>query len=484
MADMARTDYNWPILIAAYFIIQTISRTFIGSGLGLDEAEMMLTAQTLEWGYGPQPPLYSWIQHAVFALFGENIFALALVKNAFLCLTYLVLYRLLRSHYDKPSAGLATLAVLLLPQIAWESQRALSHSVLSTAMVIITLAAFSRLNQQRDSGSYLLFGVTIALGTLSKFNYLLLPIAILVAALTLPATRKSVLNPRLLLSFGVAAAILAMPIQWMINQQSKTLASVHKFQIGQQGSKLQAALEGFLDLTLASVSFLALLVAVLFILYLRYRNTNQITAEQPVLFQIMSRTAIAALLLTLIIVLASGTTNVKDRWLQPVLVFAAPTLVLWMLPKLSKLAWRRLLQTILVAALLISLLLPLHNLYGGRKKPSRRSAPFAGISAAIAEKYPDAETVFAQNNWLGGNLLHINENWRIEVTGSSPETLKGNVILVWQSSNPQVPKHMLAELKTQNRTIVSIDPATTVNLPYPAKPETIFSASFASVLVK
>lgn len=484
MADMTRTDYNWPILIAAYFIIQTLSRASFGSGLGLDEAEMMLTAQTLEWGYGPQPPLYSWIQHTGFALFGENIFALALVKNAFLCLTYLALYRLLRSHYDKHSAGLASLAVLLLPQIAWESQRALSHSVLSTAMVIITLAAFSRLNERRDIGSYLLFGTAIALGGLSKFNYLLMPVAILAAALTLPATRQSVLNPRLLLSFGVAAAILAKPIEWMISQQSKTLASVHKFKITLAGSRLQAALEGFLDLTLASVSFVALLIVVLVILYLRYRKQTESASDQPVLFQLMSRTVIAALLLTLVIVLASGTTNVKDRWLQPVLIFAAPTLVLWLLPRVSKLAWQRLSQVIFAAALLITLILPLHNIYGGKKKPSRRSAPFAELAAAINQKYPNAKTVFAQNKWVGGNLLHLNKNWQVAVVGNIPKTLKGEMVLVWQSENQKVPNQMLEELRKENRSIVSVDPATTLQLPYPTKPDVVLPAGFASILVK
>ena len=105
LANPTRVDYRWPLLFLAYFSLQILLRTAIGRGLGIDEAELMLTARTLEWGYGAQPPLYSWIQHGLFALFGETIFALALLKNSFLCLTYLALFSLLRSHYDREVAG-------------------------------------------------------------------------------------------------------------------------------------------------------------------------------------------------------------------------------------------------------------------------------------------------------------------------------------------------------------------------------------------
>ena len=132
--------------------------------------EVVSHVVSLEWGYGAQPPLYSWIQHGLFVLFGETIFALALVKNSFLCLTYLAMFHLLRNHYDRESAGLATLSLLLLPQIGWESQRALSHSVLATAMASLTLLLFFRLIATRNLWLYFLFGVAVALGILCKFN--------------------------------------------------------------------------------------------------------------------------------------------------------------------------------------------------------------------------------------------------------------------------------------------------------------------------
>ena len=43
-------------------------RIAFGTSLELDEAEARYFAQTLELGYGPQPPLYFWLLGAAYAL--------------------------------------------------------------------------------------------------------------------------------------------------------------------------------------------------------------------------------------------------------------------------------------------------------------------------------------------------------------------------------------------------------------------------------
>lgn len=479
-----RLDRNWYLVFAIYFIIQILLRTSLGGGLGLDEAEMLLTAQNLEWGYGPQPPLYSWIQHAIFALLGETIFALALVKNAFLCLTYSAMYRLLRCHYTKEIAGLTTLSLALLTQIAWESQRALSHTVLATAMSAITFLIFWQLNKSRSSWLYLLFGACIALGILSKFNYVFLPLAMLGAAISLPATRGTVLNPRILLSFGIAGAILAMPVRWMLTQPDKVLASTHKFKITQESSGLHTALQGTLDLAQASISFAAILIAIFALLYWRHGiKTTQPPDESP-LFRLMVRTVVAALLLTLLAVLGTGATNVKGRWLQPILVFAGPVLALWLLPKLSLFGRQRFVQSVIFAAALVCIVLATPYSFAKAGKPSRRSAPFPAVIAAVADKYPDTHTVFTQNNWLGGNVLYLRKNWQVKCPEIQSDRLTGKVVLIWPSAKPEIPQGMLRTLANQNQQIVTVEPATTIKIAYPPGSTAVFVASFTSALIK
>jgi len=56
--------------LAVYFLLQLLVRVTVAGGVEKDEAEQLLWTQTLAWGYGPQPPLYSWLQWAVFRLTG------------------------------------------------------------------------------------------------------------------------------------------------------------------------------------------------------------------------------------------------------------------------------------------------------------------------------------------------------------------------------------------------------------------------------
>ncbi|MBD3788635.1 MAG: hypothetical protein IE922_17050, partial [Sphingomonadales bacterium] len=70
----------WLALFAAYFAAQAALRVTLGDRVNIDEAEALLWAQRLDWGYGPQPPLYIWAQSAVFALTGPGVLGLAVLK--------------------------------------------------------------------------------------------------------------------------------------------------------------------------------------------------------------------------------------------------------------------------------------------------------------------------------------------------------------------------------------------------------------------
>ena len=62
----------------------------------------------------------------------------------------------------------SALSLMLLPQIAWESHRALTHSVLATALAALTCLVFVARTLPGRRGGYLLFGVVAGLGILSR----------------------------------------------------------------------------------------------------------------------------------------------------------------------------------------------------------------------------------------------------------------------------------------------------------------------------
>src|SRR3989338_3923217 len=107
-------------LVLVYFTLQIIVRTFISGSLEFDEAEQVLFSQQLSLGYGPQPPLYEWLQKLFFSVFGLNVFSLSLFKNILFVIIYSFLFKSARLvlKNDK-QAGLASLLLLLTHTYAW-----------------------------------------------------------------------------------------------------------------------------------------------------------------------------------------------------------------------------------------------------------------------------------------------------------------------------------------------------------------------------
>ena len=108
-----------------WMLAHVASRVVVSPALELDEAEQALWSQTLAWGYGSQPPLYTWLQAGWFALLGPSVLALSSLKFMLLGLT-LVLVPL-------------TLALPYLPIAAALGFVPLPARVLG-AVVLITLA--------------------------------------------------------------------------------------------------------------------------------------------------------------------------------------------------------------------------------------------------------------------------------------------------------------------------------------------------------
>src|SRR3954470_20838878 len=49
------------LLLAGYFVLQIGLRLITSNAADLDESEQLLATQHLQLGYGPQPPLYTWL---------------------------------------------------------------------------------------------------------------------------------------------------------------------------------------------------------------------------------------------------------------------------------------------------------------------------------------------------------------------------------------------------------------------------------------
>ena len=211
-----------PMLLVAYFAAHVLIRSFVSSSLDFDESEQVFLSQHLLMGYNSQPPLYTWLQRGLFETFGYSVFSLALLKNLFICLTYVLVFESVRKATDNLRlASVATLGMFSIPQIAWESHRDLSHTVAAMfATALLVYAVVSLLKESRSVGAwrwYTLIGIAVGLGALFKYNYAIVTFALVVAAVSVPSYRRLLFDRRILISIGIAAVMVLPHVWWMLN---------------------------------------------------------------------------------------------------------------------------------------------------------------------------------------------------------------------------------------------------------------------------
>jgi 4-amino-4-deoxy-L-arabinose transferase-like glycosyltransferase len=307
------------LLLGAYFALHIVLRVLVSDSLDYDEAEQALLGQWLLVGYTEQPPLYTWMQYALFQIFGKNVFAVSLLKNALLFLTYAFVFLSGREIFkDSRAAILATCSLLLIPQIGWESQRDMTHTTLVVCAAAASLWQALRLMHKQGLVNYVFFGVLLSIGILGKANFALFIATLLLTMTTCPTGRKVLFSSKILLTLAIIAVLTGPYLLWMFNNQDIVFSASYKFKRVVEGYQVQ----GVISLFLKSFLFLTPLWLVYLLIFPAgfARNALPETEEQR---RFIKRYLLTLFFILLVIVFFFKVTYVKDRWLQP-LLFAAP----------------------------------------------------------------------------------------------------------------------------------------------------------------
>lgn len=446
---------RFPIFLGVYFGCHLLIRLIISDTLTLDEAEQVLVSQAFQWGYSGQPPLYAWLQHLLFLLFGRNLLALALLKNGLLFLAYLFLWLTARRLWPdrKELTCLAVLSWLLIPQIVWEAQRDLSHSVMVLCLASATLFFVARalvVRQPRPRPSLLwygAYGALMGLGALSKYNFVVFAGALNLSLLTLPSGRRILLNARILVTLLIAMGIAAPHMAWAVDHWEVAVRSLGKVDASAGNNRVV----GLGILMMAGISFLTpLWVAWLGFFPSRFRAF--LAPRQDRLSLLIQRYLLVLGGGLALGVLALGVGHVKERWmipflfLAPLYFFSGPSKEP---PAEGRVRWFR--RLALGAALLTLLVSSTRSILGPTLGITTRvNYPFNAVAMAIEESGMDRAVILAHNAWFAGNLLKRFPESRVFVPGYilPPPGRPEQVLVVWDAvRDPELPGELRADLR-------------------------------------
>ncbi|MBD9371589.1 glycosyltransferase family 39 protein [Rhizobium sp. ARZ01] len=307
------------VLLAAYFLLNFLVRLAMPDSLERDEAQQILLSQWLAAGYDTQPPFYNWVQYAIIKITGPSVFAISLLKNLVLFLAYLFYGLAARTALkSRDLAIIATLSLLTIPQIAFEAQRDLTHTVAVIFAASLFFYGLFRTLAAPGAASYLLTGVAIGIGMISKYNFALLPAAALVAVLLDREWRARLFDWRLLLTIAASIAIVAPHALWLLDHIG--VASERTMEkLAEEGTGLSSQiLGGFASLALAIVGFSAL-TFVVFAAVFRGQLLKALSQGSR-WTRLIERMMLAFLLALALLIVFGGAAHIKDRWLTPLLL--------------------------------------------------------------------------------------------------------------------------------------------------------------------
>ncbi len=396
------------LLLAIYFIVNVTVRLVLPHELELDEGQQLFLAQWLAVGYDSQPPLYNWLQYGAEQVLGPTLASLSILKNLMLFASYslfaVTAAMVLRS---RDLAIVATLGLLTMPQVSFEAQRDLTHTVAVIFTACLFLFALVRAIKSPTIANYALTGLAIGLGFIAKYNFVLLPAAAALAMLMEPEFRRRVLDWRVVLMVAVAALVALPHGLWFLDHLDiATGRTIGKLTSAGATSRLGQINTGLFSLVAATIGFSIITLAVFAIAFGR-DLTRAFSASSP-WSRLTGRIMLISAAVVVLLVVFGGATQIKDRWLTP--FFLVLPLYLCLKIEAAGLASERLLPRFLPigigAMVLIPLILlvriPVHGMTGHYEK---NNVPYAeAVQRMLASEANPPSLVVASDQQLAGNI--------------------------------------------------------------------------------
>lgn len=417
------------LLVAAYMAAHVWLRVASSPTLDLDEAEQVVLSQCIRPGYGTQAPLFTWMQTCLIRVFGPTVFPLALLKSLLLAAIFAAAYGIAGHLFPEPRRAPAAASLFLLPYLVYQSLRDSSHSIILTLASALSLWMILRLAVRRDTAGYVGLGLCVAAGCLSKYNFALFLIPAAVATLAVPGFRGIAFDPRILIAAAIALALCAPHALWLSGHfDAATAESIEKLK-----AKDLSALRSLAKLAECLVRFSAVALAACTIAFPRIWLAASADNPNPPSrwFAWFLGSGLAGLGTMMV---ATGATDLSERWLLP-LLFCLPIALYLRAEEPSSAAERRFAWCIGIAAVAAPIALAAHIAFGpALGHPIRKSIDFSPIRAA-RDIGPPPRTILAQNLFLGGNLKRLYPRASVHVPGqfSPPGAIHGPTWIVWQS---------------------------------------------------
>ena len=211
------------LFLTSHLVIWFLVPTLTNVNLPLDTIEALAWGSNLDWGFNKHPPFSAFAVEVIYQIFGNQDWAYYFLSQTFVIIAFIAIFLLAKDFFKNDS--LAFLSVLMLEAIYFFNYTTPEFNVNVSQLPFWALSALYtwRCIKRDKSKDFILLGVFIGLGFLSKyiFIYLIIGIKLLFFYLLL---NKKIKSYNFLIVGPIALIIIFPHLVWLVKNDFVTLS--------------------------------------------------------------------------------------------------------------------------------------------------------------------------------------------------------------------------------------------------------------------
>ena len=423
------------LFLIAHLIVWTLIPTLTNKNLPLDTIEALAWGSNLEWGYSKHPPFSAFAVEVFYQIFGNQDWAYYFLSQLFVISAFFAVYSFSKDFFQNEYFSL--LSVFLLEGIYFYNFTTPEFNVNVSQLPFWALSIFFtwRCVKHDKAIDYLLLGVVISLGILSKylFIYLVIGIKFYFIYLIIKGKKFDILN--VFIPGFIAILILFPHIIWLIKNDYTTVL---------YGLQRTGGAGSFFDHLIFPIIFLGkqlgiLSLSFLMVFFLLKKYKFKINyKDKKLMFLIF--TILIPILLILLTSMIMGI-KIRTMWMTPFYLFFG-TFLIYIFNKQIK---TKKIKKFLVSFLIIFFISPTIYSYISITHTNKRTDYEGKEIARLVqnrwdENFTNKISIVIGDEWFGGNLsyhLESRPKWLNNLKDINNIDIEGGVIY---TGNPKILK--------------------------------------------
>jgi 4-amino-4-deoxy-L-arabinose transferase-like glycosyltransferase len=113
-----------------------------------------------------------------------------------------------------------------MPSFAWHMHQGFTHTILLGFGIILSLHALLSIKNNPSAKNYIYLGLSLGIGLMAKYSFLLFMIPVLGSALSITSFRKPLIDQKILLSIGVFILVIGPHAYWLTQHYQEIFLSI------------------------------------------------------------------------------------------------------------------------------------------------------------------------------------------------------------------------------------------------------------------